>query len=307
MTDAAVNRRRGVWWAGLVVASAAAAATAHGIYAVAIASGVPAEIAVLYPVMTDGLALVAYSASNRLRGPGRRYAWTVVLAAAGLSGLAQALYLAGGGVRDAPPEVRFGIGAVPAVAAAAVAHLLHLVRTTPSIDEPTVAVQGGHAVQALLDVQPVATRRPDPQVGVQASTSGRPVQPVRLADPKPVRPAAGWATSHADQAARRYQAEHGTLPTTSELVRRTGVSRGTAGTVLKGLRANSNIPPPEPPRPTESDQTEPSRAAEPDQSRPPHDDHLSPPDFKIQNDYTPRHHDPEEDQKLAADADVRGR
>jgi len=69
MTDAAVNRRRGVWWAGLVVASAAAAATAHGIYAVAIASGVPAEIAVLYPVMTDGLALVAYSASNRLRGP----------------------------------------------------------------------------------------------------------------------------------------------------------------------------------------------------------------------------------------------
>jgi len=305
MTDAAVNRRRGVWWAGLVVASAAAAATAHGIYAVAIASGVPAEIAVLYPVMTDGLALVAYSASNRLRGPGRRYAWTVVLAAAGLSGLAQALYLAGGGVRDAPPEVRFGIGAVPAVAAAAVAHLLHLVRTAPSIEEPTVAVQGAHAVQALPDVQPVEIE--PPPLGVQPSTSVRRVQPVRLADPKAVRPAAGWATSHAAKAARRYQAEHGTLPTTSELVRRTGVSRGTAGTVLKGLRANSSIPPPEPPPPIKSDQTEPLRAAEPDHSRPPHDDHPSPSDIKIQKDYTPRHHDPEEDQQPVAEAEARGR
>src|SRR5690349_11952132 len=221
MTGSAVSRRRGVWWAGLVVASAAAAATAHGLYAVAIASGVPAEIAVLYPVMTDGLALVAYSATNRLRGPGRRYAWTVVLAAAGLSGLAQALYLAGGGVRDAPPEVRFGIGAVPAVAAAAVAHLLHLVRAAPSLEESTVAVQGGPAVQALPDVQPAETERPGPPLGVQAATSVRRVRAVQLADPKPVRPAAGWATSHADQAARRYQAEHGTLPTTTELVRRT--------------------------------------------------------------------------------------
>jgi hypothetical protein len=254
--------------------------------------------------MTDGLALVAYSATNRLRGPGRRYAWTVVLAAAGLSGLAQALYLAGGGVRDAPPEVRFGIGAVPAVAAAAVAHLLHLIRTAPSLKGPTVAVQGGRAVQALPDVQPVETERPP--LGVQPATSVRRVQPVQLADPKPVRPAAGWATSHADQAARRYQAEHGTLPTTSELVRRTGVSRGTAGTVLKGLRANSSIPPPAPLRPTKSDQTESSPAAEPDQSRPPHDDHPSPADIKIQNDYTPRHHDPEEDQQPVTEAEVRG-
>src|SRR5918993_3323294 len=139
MTTPAAGRRLGVWWAGLVVAAAAAAATAHGLYAVSIASGVPAEIAALYPVMADGLALVAYSATSRLRGGARRYAWMVVLAAAGLSGLAQALYLAGGGVQDAPAGVRFGIGAIPAVAAAAVAHLLHLIRTASPADGPSPA------------------------------------------------------------------------------------------------------------------------------------------------------------------------
>ena len=53
------------------------------------------------------------------------------MAAAGLSGAAQAAYLAGGGVDDASTAVRFGIGAAPAVAAAAVAHLLHLIRRRP--------------------------------------------------------------------------------------------------------------------------------------------------------------------------------
>ena len=104
------SRRDAVWWAGLVVAAAAAAATAHGLYAVAAASAVPWPVAVLYPVMTDGLALVAYSATNRLTDGSRRYAWAVVVVAAGLSGVAQAVYLAGGGVDAAPSGVRFGIG-----------------------------------------------------------------------------------------------------------------------------------------------------------------------------------------------------
>jgi hypothetical protein len=46
--------------------------------------------------------------------------------AAGLSGLAQAAYLAGGATLDASPQLRFGVGAWPAVAAAVVAHLLYL-------------------------------------------------------------------------------------------------------------------------------------------------------------------------------------
>jgi len=75
-----------------------------------VAADVPAPVAVLYPVMTDGLALVAYSATNRLTEGSRRYAWAVVIAAAGLSGAAQAVYLAGGGVNAAPPGVRFGVG-----------------------------------------------------------------------------------------------------------------------------------------------------------------------------------------------------
>ncbi len=117
--------RTPVWLAGLVVAAGAGVATAHGLYEVAIAARVPAGIAWLYPLITDGLALVAYAATARLADAGHRYAWTVVVLAAGLSGLAQAAYLAGG-VTAAPTLLRFGVGAWPAIAAAVVAHLLHL-------------------------------------------------------------------------------------------------------------------------------------------------------------------------------------
>jgi N-acetylneuraminic acid mutarotase len=88
--------RTPVWAAGLLVAAGAGVATAHGLYEVAIAARVPAGIAWLYPLITDGLALVAYASTARLTYGGRRYAWTVVVLAAGLSGLAQAAYLAGG-------------------------------------------------------------------------------------------------------------------------------------------------------------------------------------------------------------------
>jgi hypothetical protein len=71
------------------------------------------------------LALVAYATTTRLSEHGRRYAWTVVIIAAGLSGLTQASYLAGS-VAAAPPVLRFAIGAWPALAAAIVAHLLYL-------------------------------------------------------------------------------------------------------------------------------------------------------------------------------------
>ena len=58
-----------IWLPGLVVALGAAVATAHGLFEVATAARVPAGIAWLYPLITDGLALVAYAATARLAGP----------------------------------------------------------------------------------------------------------------------------------------------------------------------------------------------------------------------------------------------
>jgi hypothetical protein len=127
-----------VWLAGLLVAVGAGVATAHGLYEVALAAGVPRMLAWLYPIITDGLALVAYATTTRLHQHGRRYAWTVVVVAAGLSGLTQAGYLAGG-VKSAPAVLRFAIGAWPALAAAIVAHLLYLLsgsHHTDPISEP---------------------------------------------------------------------------------------------------------------------------------------------------------------------------
>src|SRR4051812_39296598 len=127
-----------VWMAGLVVATAAAVATAHGLYEVASATGTPTPIAALYPLITDGLALVAYATTTRLDPRGRGYAWTIVVLAAGLSGLAQAAYLAGG-VHAAPAWLRFGVGAWPALAAAVVAHLLYLLAGADAAPSPSVS------------------------------------------------------------------------------------------------------------------------------------------------------------------------
>src|SRR6266496_3295965 len=131
MTNRTAAPRDGrlTWTAGLAVALGAGVATAHGLYQVAAASGVPHPVAWLYPLITDGLALVAYAATARLADTGRRYAATIVILAAGLSGLAQAVYLAGGITTRAaaPVGLRFGVGFWPAAAAAIAAHLLHLI------------------------------------------------------------------------------------------------------------------------------------------------------------------------------------
>ena len=62
------SRPRG--WARCVpaalVALAAAVVTAHGLAEVAIAAHVPDPLVWAYPLITDGLALVAYTATNRL-------------------------------------------------------------------------------------------------------------------------------------------------------------------------------------------------------------------------------------------------
>jgi hypothetical protein len=118
--------RSPVWpWAALVTVGGVIA-TAHGLYVAATEAGQPDVVAVLYPLIIDGLALVAYVATRRLSSA--VYPWLVVVIAAGLSGLAQGVNLAKG---EEPWTVewwlRFGVGAAPAVAALTAAHLLWLV------------------------------------------------------------------------------------------------------------------------------------------------------------------------------------
>jgi hypothetical protein len=250
--------RRAVWAAGLVVATGAGVATAHGLYQVAAAAQVPAPIAWLYPLITDGLALVAYAATSRLDDGGRRYAATIVVLAASLSGLAQAVYLAGGIARTttAPVGLRFGVGAWPAIAAAITAHLLHLIATGSTAADPQAVSQPLDEQDGVFNaasVQPY--NQPSNLNGVEPDRSmPRPestaVQPARSTEPEPSNPpvadgqrsgspgGASPASERARAAARRHHARHGQLPTVTELMELAQVARGTAGTVLKDLREN---------------------------------------------------------------------
>lgn len=257
--------RWAVWLPGLAVALGAAVATAHGLYEVAAAAKVPASIAWLYPLITDGLALVAYTATARLHGSAARYAWAVVVLAAGLSGLAQAVFLASdptaatvlpGNVAEpagagfaAPPALRFGIGAWPAIAAAIVAHLLYLLATDDSATRSPAFVSP-HAVNSVhaepANPQPVQSVMSSP---VQPATSGG-VQRPAAGDTAPSRPQPGHAPAEqptgrpgtspardrARTAATRHLDRHHTLPTVTELEAVAQVSRGTAAAVLKALR-----------------------------------------------------------------------
>jgi hypothetical protein len=232
-----------VWGAGLIVALGAGVATAHGLYEVAIAAQVPAAIAWLYPLITDGLALVAYAATARLTDAGRRYAWSVVVLAAGLSGLAQAIHLAGTVATSAPIGLRFGVGAWPAIAAAIVAHLVHLLSTqnaagvavtaddaAPSDRSLDAAVQrhGGASTSYAAVQPPVQASNP----AVQAA-SNQPGDVVRKAEA----PDGVSAGDRALAAAREHHNQHGQLPTVTQLMALAQVARGTAGTALKTLRA----------------------------------------------------------------------
>jgi hypothetical protein len=261
--------RRAVWAAGLIVAAGAGLATAHGLYQVAAAAQVPAPIAWLYPLITDGLALVAYAATSRLDDGGRRYAAAIVVLAAGLSGLAQAVYLAGGIARTttAPFGLRFGVGAWPAIAAALTAHLLHLIGTGPthtndsraltitrqpaSFDEASNAagvqpfnppsVRPYNPLDDPAAVQPPRTTADVEREGVQHDRSTRhdPAPTAEAHDGRIESVGSGApARDRARHAARSHYARHGRLPTATELMELAQVARGTAGTVLKDLRDN---------------------------------------------------------------------
>jgi hypothetical protein len=255
-------RRSVVWLPGLAVAVGAAIATAHGLYEVALASRVPGPIAWLYPLITDGLALVAYTATARLHGSAARYAWTVVVVAAGMSGLAQAAFLAGDAeALAAPPWLRFAIGAWPAIAAAVVAHLLYLLATPDPVQPPAyngqrsaeVAVQrsaagvqpgdwgafSGSEDAAALDPGPEGEAASSPDLaGVNGSTE-------RIADEEAAArgaAASAPARDRAQEAALAHRARHRAWPTVSELQDAAEVSRGTAAAALKALRDDANGP-----------------------------------------------------------------
>ncbi|QFU90950.1 hypothetical protein [Amycolatopsis sp. YIM 10] len=195
----------GLWLPGLIVAISAAVATAHGLYEVVRVSGVPGSVAWTYPLITDGLAIVAYAATSRLT-KGRGYAWAVVILAAGLSGLAQAMYFVGdfttavpagatasAGVGNPPPDVlRFGVGAWPAIAAAIVAHLLFMLSSErPSARKPSTALSDtagsplNFAAGRAAGVSPESTVQAE---AVQSSSLARPgVQSSRV-QPESVQP-----------------------------------------------------------------------------------------------------------------------
>ncbi|GAA3249524.1 hypothetical protein GCM10017691_60650 [Pseudonocardia petroleophila] len=239
--------RAAIWLPGLAVALGAAVATAHGLYEVAHAARVPAGIAWIYPLITDGLALVAYAATARLHGSAARYAWAVVVLAAGLSGLAQAVFLASGSAVDASPALRFGVGAWPAVAAAIVAHLLYLLATddrdtSPESDSPayTGGVQPG-LFTTVQPEQPMYDAAPPVATGVRRSAGDRPLETRPALPSAPVehrasRAVESPASDRARAAALRHAHRRGDLPSVTELAAIAEVSRGTAGTVLKTLR-----------------------------------------------------------------------
>lgn len=243
-----------LWLPGLTVALGAAVATAHGLYEVALAAAVPAGIAWLYPLITDGLALVAYGATSRLAGSAARYAWLVVVTAAGLSGLAQAVYLASGSTLDASPTLRFGIGAWPAVAAAIAAHLLYVLSTDDSTEpaahlEPIELTGRASATAPEAGVQQVPsncpTVHPPPSEELDATARPSPTSASCSTPPStdPVVLSTSPARLRAHAVALRHAARHGALPTVSALAAAADVSRGTAATVLKPLRGHSEPSP----------------------------------------------------------------
>jgi hypothetical protein len=256
--------RRAVWVAALLVATGAGVATAHGLFEVAAGAGVPVVVAWLYPLITDGLALVAYAATARLRETSRRYAAGIVIAAAGLSGLAQAVYLAGAlqSTGPAPVGLRFGVGAWPAVAAALTAHLLHLIGTGdrevadrhPADDDRSgelpdrrygSSYSEPYARTAVPSYNPLYNAPSNPAVQPRTTTDEpKAVQPPAAEalntrpEPQPTSGVLGGgsARTRARASALSHRQSHGAWPTVTELMSLADVARGTAGTALKALR-----------------------------------------------------------------------
>jgi hypothetical protein len=215
--------------AAMAVGASAAIATSHGVFEVVRACGVPPGMAALYPVITDGLALVGYACAVRISTGHRRWAWTVVIVAAGLSGIGQAAFL-GGGLDQVPAWLRFGVGAWPAIAAALAAHLLFLMATSSPEDD--VQRPRGPVGQPVPPSSNVLDDHVNGRLDTDfcGSVEHAPLNP-RVPDPVPA-PAKERALAVAGELRERDDA----LPTVSELAAAAGVARGTAATALRELR-----------------------------------------------------------------------
>ena len=220
----------------------------------------PAGIAWLYPLITDGLALVAYAATARLTGSAARYAWAVVVLAAGLSGLAQASYLASDTTLHVSAGLRAGVGAWPALAAAITAHLLYLLATQADLDpartgpcqghDPGRSTAGVHPVQPVFNaptsVQPdladsaaAGSASDHAEIGLNGGDGDLPAPDAHLGEYLNGIGSVGAdapARDRARAAAAWHAARHGALSTVTELERLAQVSRGTASAALKALR-----------------------------------------------------------------------
>jgi hypothetical protein len=255
-----VTPRRSLVCLVALVVAASVAATAHGLYAVALASGVPWQVACLYPLITDGLALVAYWATKQLVST--FYPWLVVVVAAGLSGLAQAVNLAGLG--ESPTWLRFGVGYWPAVAALLAAHLLWLVWRPRGLVTARVVGEVREEVSAGGSGRPLEPG-PGPSApdlpALAASNGGKPKAPSweefkreqqerwaredagLVPGIPPARTAASNGNGHAvtlkqraEDEALRYLEDHGVLPSENVLAGLAQCSRGTARNALVPLR-----------------------------------------------------------------------
>jgi hypothetical protein len=123
-----------------------------------------------------------------------------VVTAAGLPGLAQAVYLASGATLNASPTLRFGIGAWCAVAAAVAAHLLYLLAprgTADPLDDfepnevaglPSTQAPEAHVQQDPSNLQPRlpdalgATTRPSPDPPLRPTVPSKPSAPAEDGD-----------------------------------------------------------------------------------------------------------------------------
>ncbi len=184
-------------------------------------------------VAVGAAVATAHTATARLAGRAARYAWSVVVLAAGLSGLAQAAYLAGGPAVEVSPVLRFGVGAWPALAAAVVAHLLYLLTTAPATTHATVqpaAVQSG----------PVQAAQGDPftRPTVQGDSTTPPVGAAEQPDP---RPASAVETAGPDGTPSRAERPSAPSPARDRAAAR---PRGTPSATGRGPRSPPSKPSP---------------------------------------------------------------
>ena len=216
-----------LWLPGLAVALGAAAATAHGLYEVALAAAVPVGHRLALPadhgrpgtrrLRRDGPA-VRLGGPLRLGG-GRRRGRALRAGAGRVPRLRRdPRRLAGAAVRDrGVARRRGGCRRAPAL--------------PPGQRRPPESDDGHRSAAVQPSSRPIrATGGSEPRRPSNAAP--RPTPASRAADAPP--PTS--AQNRARAAALRHAARHGALPTVSALAAAADVSRGTAATVLKPLR-----------------------------------------------------------------------